>query len=270
MTIVLASIADAGDSIVMTSDRMLASAELSYQFEHDSVKIRSIGRYLVGYAGATALADDILSHEYQARESMHEFIKDLSKFYIDYGNGIITRVLLESIGIDLQTFNANPQSFPGSVQEKVYAKLAEEDKLPVQFIVCGYDKDKPRIYLVGDFGIYGTAHSVGYAAIGVGQPHASNFYMVNGFKFNTPLREAIYFAFRAKKSAEMAAGVGKRTDICILRKNEEPLFFRDGCTLVAQLNKVYSAHEKRQGTLYERTILPELNKLQLEVSNETS
>jgi 20S proteasome alpha/beta subunit len=267
MTIVLASIADKGNAIIMASDRMLSMPELTYQFEHYSMKIRRIGNYLVGYAGTTTFADDILSHDYGQINTIKEFTKQLSEFYIKYGNRIAERVLLESLGIDLQTFNSNPQNFPDSIRERVYQQLGEE-KLNVDFIVCGFDKDQPKIYNVGQYGIYSTSHSIGYSAIGIGETHASSFYMVNGFTFNTPLKEAVFFAFRAKKSAEIAAGVGKCTDICILEKTKEPIFFKDGCDFIANMNNIYERFQKKQKGLYQRDIVPELDKLQWEVSNE--
>ena len=269
MTIVLASIADDGNAIIMASDRMLSMPELTYQFEHDSPKIRNVGKYLVGYAGTTTFADDILSHDYGTQNTIRAFVEALSTFYIKYGNRIASRVLLESLGLDLETFNANPQNYPAPMQEMIYNKLGEE-KLNVNFIVCGYDQDQPKIYTISQYGIYGTAHSVGYTAIGIGETHATHFYMVNGFKFNTPLKEAIFFAFRAKKSAEIAAGVGKRTDICILEKPKEPAFYRDGTNFVAELNEIYMKYDKKQRKLYEREIVPELAKLPMEVPNENS
>ena len=145
MTIVLASIADKGNAVIMAADRMLSMPELTYQFEHDSMKIRKIGNYLVGYAGTTTFADDILSHDYGQPSTIREFIEALSAFYIKYGNRIAERVLLESLGLDLQTFNSNPQLYPDSVRERIYQQMSEE-KLNVDFIVCGYDKDQPRIY----------------------------------------------------------------------------------------------------------------------------
>ncbi|MDO8567609.1 MAG: hypothetical protein Q7R57_02710, partial [Dehalococcoidales bacterium] len=177
MTVVLASIAEKGNAIIMASDRMLSMPELTYQFEHDSGKIRKIGQYLVGYAGTTTFADDILSHEYGNLGTIKEFAEALSGFYIKYGNRIAERVLLESLGIDLQTFNANSQNYPDSVRERVYQELGQE-KLNVDFIVCGFDSDQPKIYNVGQYGIYSTAHSVGYTAIGIGETHAAHFYMV--------------------------------------------------------------------------------------------
>ncbi len=104
MTIVLASIAEKGNAIIMAADRMLAMPELTYQFEHDSPKIRKIANYLVGYAGPTTFADDILSHDFKQLDSMKKFIEELSGFRIKYRHRIAERFLLESIGTNLKVF----------------------------------------------------------------------------------------------------------------------------------------------------------------------
>lgn len=265
MTIVLASIAEKGNAIIMASDRMLARAQLTYQFEHDSPKIRIIDDYLIGYAGTTTFADDIVSHEYHDLKPIKNFVEEFSKFYIKYGNRIVSRILLESVGLDLETFNLNPTRFPAPLQQKVYEKMGAA-KLNVSFIICGYDEAlaQPKIFIVGEYGIFSTQHSVGYAAIGIGEPHVANYYMVNGFKFDTPLKEAIYFAYRAKKGAEMAGGVGNCTDIYVLEKGKRAVAYRDGGPFIKQLDSIYESHNGKTKKLYERDILPELNKLALE------
>jgi 20S proteasome alpha/beta subunit len=181
----------------------------------------------------------------------------------------VSRILLESLGLDLATFNQNPLKFPPALQQKVYDKMGNA-KLNVSFIVCGYDQDQPKIYMVGEYGIYSTAHFVGYTAIGIGEPHAANFFMVNGYKFNTPLKEAIYFAYRAKKSAEMAGGVGNCTDIYVLEKGKKAVSYRDGGKIIKRLDKIYDAHNGKIKDLFEKETVPELNKLDMEERDEHS
>lgn len=264
MTIVLASIADKGSAIIMASDRMLARGQLSYQFEHDSPKIRVIGNYLIGYAGTTSYGDDIISHPYKnTKGGVREFIDEFSEFYVKYGNKIVSRVLLESVGLTLEAFNKNPTMYPAPLQQKVYDGMGKP-KLNVSFIVCGYDGEQPKMYVVHEFGIFTSAHSIGYTAVGIGEPHAANFYMVNGYKRDTPLKEAIYFAYRAKKSAEIAGGVGQCTDIYILHKGKSAVNYQDGSDFIKELNRIYEHHNGKTLELYKEEILPEIEKLSLE------
>jgi hypothetical protein len=126
MTIVLASIAEKGNAIVMVAERMLSMPEMTYQFEHDTPKIRKIANYLVGYAGPTTFADDILSHGFKNTDKIKEFIEELSGFRVTYRNRIAERFLLESIGTNLTTFLENPQYYPESLRESIFEQLQED------------------------------------------------------------------------------------------------------------------------------------------------
>ena len=266
MTIVLASIANNGNALIMASDRMLARAGLTYQFEHDRPKIRILSHYLIGYAGTTSYGDDIISHEYKKiGASTKEFIEEFSAYYVKYGNRIFSRVLLESVGLTLEVFNKSPNIFPLPLQQKVYDGMGKA-KLNVQLIVCGYDGDDPKIYVVSEFGIFTTAHTVGYAAVGIGEPHVANFYMVNGYRRETPLKEAIYFAYRAKKSAEIAGGVGQCTDIYIVEKGKPPVSYHDGCQFIMELNTIYEKHQSKVTEMFTREVAPDIAKLKLEAA----
>ncbi|MDO8567111.1 MAG: hypothetical protein Q7R57_00170, partial [Dehalococcoidales bacterium] len=64
------------------------------------------------------------------------------------------------------------------------------------------------------------------------------------------------------------AGVGQCTDICVLERNKEPVFYKDGCRFIAELNRIYKKHQQKLKKLYEREIIPELNNLSMEVSDE--
>ena len=214
----------------------------------------------MGYAGTTTFADDILSHDFKKLASMKSFIEELANFRIKYRKRIAERFLLESIGTNLKEFSQNQQNYPDSFKENIYEQLSE-DKLGVDFLVAGFEKGFPKIYTIGDHGVYMSAHSIGYSAIGIGEDHASSFYMVNGFKFNTPLREALFFAFSAKKSAEIAAGVGKCTDIWVLEKDQEPVFYEDGCGVITQLEKIYQKSQENRRLFHQNKLIPELNKI---------
>jgi hypothetical protein len=272
MTIVLGAIADQGKAMVTVSDRMLSVEEpASYQFEHESTKVRQVGRYLVGYSGPTSFADDLLSANYaslERQQGIKEFIKELSVAHIDYTRALANRILLEPFGLSLDVLNQNPEYYD-TLRDHIYETI-RENPIELEFIVCGYDGEKPKIYLVGKYGVYSSAHAVGYAAVGIGTQHALNFYMVNRFKFGMPLREAVFFAFRAKKSTEISAGIGKCTDICVLERRKEPVFYRDGCRFISSLDSIYLKHQGTLDSLYQREVVPALNDLDMEESDEVS
>lgn len=262
MTIVLVSIADNGKSIVMAADRMLTIQDMTYQYEHDSAKWTQLGDYAIGYAGITVFANDIISNKYHTNKPIKELVKEIANYYKEYRLAIFNTVLLESIGLNIKVFNSNPQKFPPFLQERIYGELSNF-KLGIELIICGFDQESAKIYEIGEYGLYSTAHAIGYAAIGIGQTHVMNHYIVNGYRFDRSLNEAIYFAFQAKKCAEIASGVGKQTDICIFQKGQSLRFFDDDDDLMKELNDIYNYHVREKNKMYESSILPRIKKINL-------
>ncbi len=221
------------------------------------------GNFLIGYAGTTVFANDIIAQKYDYSKPIREFVEDFSNFFIKYRLAIINRILLESLGLDINVFNSNQQNYPPQLQQTVYSELRGFD-LGVEFLICGFHENQPRIYHVSRRGVYNTAHSIGYSAIGIGETHVSNFFIVNQFDINKSLIEAIYFAFQAKKSSEIASGVGGLTDISILKKDNKYAPFSDKDDLLVELNKVYQIHREKQQQIYLKNILPKLETLGME------
>lgn len=260
MTIVLASITRDSNTIIMSSDKMLTQSDFTHHFEHDSVKIVPIGYYLVGYAGTTVFADDIIGHGYDTNKPIDEFVKDVAEFYIRYRLSIAGRIILESQGIDLGDYNSNIANYPPTLQQYVHRELKEFD-LGVQLLICGFKDGEPKIYRIGRYGIYQSYHAIGFHAIGIGETHVMNYYIVNQFRFDMPLKEAVYFAFRAKKSAELAAGVGELTDVYIFKHGEKPKLHNEDDPLLKEMNKLCEYHVKRSDSLYSKSILPRIDAL---------
>jgi len=53
------------------------------------------------------------------------------------------------------------------------------------------------------------------------------------------LEQGLFFAFRAKKSAEAHIGVGKDTDIMVLRQDKESIFILNESDEMRRLEEIY-------------------------------
>lgn len=53
------------------------------------------------------------------------------------------------------------------------------------------------------------------------------------------LEQGLMFGYRAKKSAESHMGVGKNTDIMILKQGKEPILILNGSDKMRQLEEIY-------------------------------
>lgn len=87
-------------------------------------------------------------------------------------------------------------------------------------LLSGADESGAHIYRIEDPGTSECFDSsIGFNAIGIGQDHAVLSLIGNKYTIKMDLNEATYLAYEAKRKAEIAPGVGKETDISII-KNE--------------------------------------------------
>ena len=56
-----------------------------------------------------------------------------------------------------------------------------------------------------------------FGAIGIGEPHASSQFMLAKFDKKWPVEKTMFLTYSAKTLAEAAAGVGKQTDMVVVR-----------------------------------------------------
>ena len=90
----------------------------------------------------------------------------------------------------------------------------------MSIIVAGIDPTGPHIFIVDtnqnnnvDTGRYDF---IGYATIGGGARHANAHFLTAGHAWYTPLPEALWNTYLAKKRAEVAPGVGETTDLYMI------------------------------------------------------
>ena len=84
-------------------------------------------------------------------------------------------------------------------------------------LVAGVDKSGGHIYLVTDPGTSSCYDAVGFCAIGSGEHHAELAFIRSHFSESFTLREALFLAYRGKRDAETAPGVGGQfTDLAYI------------------------------------------------------
>lgn len=97
---------------------------------------------------------------------------------------------------------------------------------------------------------------MGFAAIGIGAWHAKSGLMQAGYHNSLAFAPALAAAFAAKRSAQVAPGVGVNTDIHIITKNG---FFRLWPEVDQKVHNLYDSYQKAVTKLGEAAVL-ELDK----------
>ncbi len=110
---------------------------------------------------------------------------------------------------------------PGSIAFDLYTKSMNWE-FGTHLIVAGVDEDGAHIHLVDDR-IDTSGGELGFHAIGSGATLAEVSLARRSQQKSTSLGEAIYNVYEAKKTAELARGVGITTDMGVIRKGQPKL-----------------------------------------------
>ena len=103
--------------------------------------------------------------------------------------------------------------------ENIEAELqSEENELDLAILFAGLDATtgKGQIYLIEDPGAPYSHTEVGFCCVGIGERHADPVFAFYGYKQSMTVEEVLYISYVAKRRAEMAGAVGKKTDAWIL------------------------------------------------------
>jgi hypothetical protein len=86
----------------------------------------------------------------------------------------------------------------------------------VEALVIGSDGENVHLYTVDTRGISHCMNDVGFAAIGIGAWHAKSNLMQNAYVNTINFAPALAATFAAKRSADVAPGVGRHTDMWVI------------------------------------------------------
>jgi hypothetical protein len=138
--------------------------------------------------------------------------------------------LLNPIGLTIPSFLASQTKQSPDVVANIVSQLTDFDFNSIQeTIFIGKDQDGPtddkggKLIYPQLYATYGDKlsylSSVGFAAIGVGKSHAESQLMFSGHSPWKSFEETLLVTYLAKKRAEVAPGVGKKTDVVIIGPN---------------------------------------------------
>ncbi|MBX9777079.1 MAG: hypothetical protein K2Y71_22090 [Xanthobacteraceae bacterium] len=129
------------------------------------------------------------------------------------------RSILKPLGLDRYSWHISVS--PDSELGKQIASDLVNFKIPfLSVIIVGIDPNGPHINVVetSEYGQIDTGcyDSIGFAAIGAGGRHARAEFLAAGHTYRTPLPEALWNVYLAKKRSEVAPGVGSATDMYMM------------------------------------------------------
>lgn len=246
LTVCIAALCDDASKVVIAADRMLTGSDV--EFEQDIRKFEGITRECVALSAGSALDKVDLIRNCRAEvsiarsPSISEIVSSIKNCYVALRVQKAEELYLKPIGLTLNEFlRAQGQLAPDMALRQ--AHNIENERLGVSLLIVGVDGGGGHIYLVTDPGVSRCYDAVGFCAIGSGEHHAELAFIRSNFSESFSLRQALFLAYRGKRDAETAPGVGGQfTDLAYIDTGGLHVVSEDDVQLLA---KAYKALQKQ-------------------------
>jgi 20S proteasome alpha/beta subunit len=221
MTVCVAAIAE-GNTIFAAADRMLTAGDIEY--EPATSKIVDVTNAIsILWAGDAAIQAEILPAV--AREIGDRITKNKDQWWMvsevadlyrkHYMAAWRTRAeahVLAPLNLDAASLVRSVKDMPDARWKYLVNELSNFDHFDVEAIVFGMDPNGAHLFAVSNVKVE-CCDNVGFAAIGAGRRHAESFLMFAKHTARRGVPETLFDVYAAKKFAEAAPFVGRKTDL---------------------------------------------------------
>ena len=226
MTICIAALCDGGKSLVVAADKEMTAAGLSLKFSHDEKKIDMLTeKCVVLSAGDALVAAEVTQRtkdKVKKEMSVQKISETMKDTYIQAHLERVESVVLKPLGYTWQEFkDKGSTQLPLSIYQNVHQLIFGFGLNVSEFLVSGLDENGAHIFRVFYAGVNGGnwiewCDKLGYRAIGTGCPHAYSLFAMSHQHRGMSVDDTLFNVYCAKKSAELAPGVGSEEDFALL------------------------------------------------------
>jgi hypothetical protein len=158
-------------------------------------------------------------------------VSTIANFYAEefsyYRRALAEREILAPRGLDFDRFY-HRQSIMAHYQVKEIDDTLSAYFINSSAIIAGVDPTGAHIYKIENPGVARCWDTPFFACIGSGEYVASTQFMVAGFEKRWSLPKTAWLVFSAKAKAELAGGVGRKTDLLVVRGGQSIHKMEDG------------------------------------------
>jgi 20S proteasome alpha/beta subunit len=224
MTVCIAAICDEGKSIVVAADRMMTfGAPMNLQAEGAVRKIIKLAEnaallFSGSVPDAESLAQSARVAAKNGSSSLKEIADQTARAYQDLKRKKVEDSILRPLlGIEFPQFQQlASQSASSQVLSQLLGMISQHN-LGLDAIIAGVDDEHAHLAVVTHPGTAVTLDLVGFSAIGSGGMHALVRLSLGRQRKELSIPETVFNVYEAKKASEVAPGVGKVTDIAVLK-----------------------------------------------------
>lgn len=225
MTVCIAALCNVDEVpvIIAISDRMITIG--NREFEPDQTKLVYFAERTVALlAGTMQFHADVTPRAYEhLRRTADTGNVTVRQVADSYAHEFAARrrekaalQFLAPLELDLETFITKQKDMlPTEVATlRTHLRDAEVD---APAIITGIDNLGGHIFLVTDPGEVHSFDMSSFCAIGLGDQVALSEFQTAGYEKRWPFAKALFLTYSAKKKAEAIVGVGKKTDVVLIR-----------------------------------------------------
>ena len=226
MTVCVGAICENGTAAVVAADKMVTfGPPMMLQTEPPTLKkiVKITNESVFLFSGSVPDSEEILSTVFSKlgkgqRQPVAKIAETVKVAYADLKRKRVEETILKPIlGADFPQFQAlAAQSAASQILQQVVGMIAQHN-LNAEALIAGVDDSGSHLFMVGHPGLLIQVETTGYAAIGTGGLHAAVRLSLAQHTKLAPLVDTIYNVYEAKKSADVAPGVGKLTDLAVIK-----------------------------------------------------
>jgi ATP-dependent protease HslVU (ClpYQ) peptidase subunit len=262
VTVGIGAICEDGKAAVVAADKMVTfGAPMNLQAEPPTLKkiIQLTERTLLVFSGSTADGEEIVTGtlpkiSVDPKQPVSQIAEAVRGAYEKHKKRRVEENILKPlIGADFSQFQTLISQSPTSQLLQQVLGLISQHNLQTDVLVAGMDDSGAHLFAVTHPGQLLPLETTGFGAIGSGGIHAGVRISLAQHTKAAPLPDTVYNVYEAKRASEVAPGVGKLTDLAVIRDHK--IFFA-GPELFAALEKTHK--EKPALTPEEQKTLKEV------------
>jgi hypothetical protein len=228
MTVCIAAVCNLGPDklpvVICASDRMITINDLEY--EPEQTKIIYMASQTVGLFAGDMQLHAVVVPKVMARikttiaDKNNIFVEEIAEIYAEefgiYRRNRAEKQFLAPLNLNADNFLIKQYEMLPDIAFDLTNKMLNA-AIGSEAIITGIDSTGAHIFRIHDPGIATCLDTAFFAAIGIGEPHASSQFMLAKFEKRWPVEKTMFLTYSAKTLAEAAAGVGKQTDMVVIR-----------------------------------------------------
>jgi 20S proteasome alpha/beta subunit len=225
MTVCIGAICEDGKAAVVAADKMVTFGQpMNLKTEPETLrKVLQIGRNAaLLFSGNIADGEDLiagLNVTPQEELAVADLSRGAKEAYVQVKKSRVEDTILRPLlGANYQQFQTLVAQSPSSQILQQVVAMVMQHNLGMDVLVAGVDDSGAHLFVITHPGVLLKVDTTGYAAIGAGGLHAAIRMSLGHHTRLASLTDTIYNVYEAKKESEVAPGVGKLTDLAVIRQ----------------------------------------------------